>query len=974
MVFKYYKHCAILFLIFSYFGLLKTAQGQIGISEINNYSSNLYKGGTQNWEIAQDRNGVMYFANNEGLLSYNGKYWKLYPLPHKTVVRSVKIAADGKIYVGAQDEIGYFFPDKHGSLQYHSLKDFIPANERQLSDIWDIVITGKDMFFRTTSKILYFKEGSVKVYKAKGAWEFLGNVNNHVFAQDTSRGLLSFKNGEWQLIAKKSEFGSNAITAVLDYGKDTVAVSTLKNGMYLLVGDKLEKKIDVDASSFYNNRIYGAIKLDKNLFAYATNSAGCFIVDKAGRIVQRFGYKEGLQKNNIRSVFLDRNQNIWLGLDDGIDFIVFNNAVKYIYPDVSKQTSSYATRVLNNQLYIGTSNGLYHSKLDANLKDFSYSTQPFYEITNTQGQVWNLNVINQSLMVAHSDGAFIVKGDNAEQLYPYPGTWMFEPVSNQSPAKDIICGTYTGFHHISFDGNKFIDKGDIKVFNESMRFILYDDKSNTIWASHPYRGIYRFNLSADKSSIDKTSLFAVKDGLPSAFYNYIARIDQKVVVATEKGIYEFDEALQAFSPSKKLMPILGETLYQYLNQDKDGNIWFVTNKKVGVVDFQRKNKDKDYTIVYFPELSSKVVPGFENIYPYNKENVFIGSTTGLIHINYLKYLENIKPLNALLTEVKTNGARASTVFGGYFLNGETIVDEQVEDSRLSLPFELNSLHFEYSSTLYEQLDNIEFSYQLKGFDENWSEWSDKSEKDYTNLPAGSYNFKVKARNNLGNESAAVVYSFIILPPWYQTWWFYLFCFLLVCVLIYMLIQRQQRKHLKEQEYLKKAYQLEIEHNEKEIVKLRNEKLENEVNFKNKELATSTMHLMQRGKLLAKIKEELIPIVKTENLEDSPEEFKRILSLINDSERADADWDNFAVHFDHVHSNFLTKLKEKAPSLSGNDLKLCAYLKMNLSSKEIAQLMSVSNKAVEVSRYRLRKKLGVSSDTNLFDYLIEITGG
>jgi DNA-binding CsgD family transcriptional regulator len=190
--------------------------------------------------------------------------------------------------------------------------------------------------------------------------------------------------------------------------------------------------------------------------------------------------------------------------------------------------------------------------------------------------------------------------------------------------------------------------------------------------------------------------------------------------------------------------------------------------------------------------------------------------------------------------------------------------------------------------------------------------------------------------------------------------------------MFILIERQRKKHEKEQEYLKKEYQLDKEHNENEIVKLQNEKLETEVNFKNKELATATMHLMQRGKLISKIKEELLPIVKTENIEESPEEFKKILSLINDAERADSDWEHFAIHFDHVHSNFLTKLKDKIPALSANDLKLCAYLKMNLSSKEIAQLMSVTVRAVEVSRYRLRKKLDVTTDTNLFDYLIEIT--
>jgi DNA-binding CsgD family transcriptional regulator len=391
------------------------------------------------------------------------------------------------------------------------------------------------------------------------------------------------------------------------------------------------------------------------------------------------------------------------------------------------------------------------------------------------------------------------------------------------------------------------------------------------------------------------------------------------------------------------------------------------------VDFKRKEKGKDFSIIYFSELTSKVLAGFENIYPYDQQNVFIGANKGLIHINYLNYVKNIKPLNVNLTQVKISGEKDSILFGGYFLSKNQVSEKQDDNQKISLAHQFNSLHFEYSSTLYEQQNNIEFSYKLSGFDNKWSNWNAKSEKDYTNLPPGKYEFCVKARNNLGSESEAVTYKFSIAPAWYQTWIFYLLCFFIICFFIYLLIQRQKRKHLKEQDYLRKTHLLEIELNEKEIVKLRNDKLEADVNFKNKELATATMHLMQRGKLILKIKEELLPIVKTENIEESPEEFRKILSLIKHAERADSDWEHFSVHFDHVHANFLSKLKEQRPSLSANDLKLCAYLKMNLTSKEIAQLMSVTVRAVEVSRYRLRKKLYVSTDTNLFNYLMEITG-
>ena len=165
---------------------------------------------------------------------------------------------------------------------------------------------------------------------------------------------------------------------------------------------------------------------------------------------------------------------------------------------------------------------------------------------------------------------------------------------------------------------------------------------------------------------------------------------------------------------------------------------------------------------------------------------------------------------------------------------------------------------------------------------------------------------------------------------------------------------QQKKHQKAEVRLKYIHQLELEHSENEIIALRNEKLETEVNFKNKELATTTMHLVQRGKLLAKIREGLT-LIKDAELVNKQEELIKVLKLINEAERSDSDWDHFAIHFDQVHSNFLSKLKAKFPDLSPNDLKICAYLKMNLSSKEIAQLLSITIRAVEVSRYRLRKK-------------------
>ena len=144
-----------------------------------------------------------------------------------------------------------------------------------------------------------------------------------------------------------------------------------------------------------------------------------------------------------------------------------------------------------------------------------------------------------------------------------------------------------------------------------------------------------------------------------------------------------------------------------------------------------------------------------------------------------------------------------------------------------------------------------------------------------------------------------------------------------------------------------------------------------MDFKNSELATNAMHLVQKGELLTKIKSELNQLMKAVDNEKAASELKKVVKVLGEDEKMDKDWEHFTHHFDKVHSDFVVVLKEKYPSITANELKLSAYLRMNLSTKEIAQLMNISVRGVEISRYRLRKKLGISSEVNLFDFLMSI---
>ena len=161
------------------------------------------------------------------------------------------------------------------------------------------------------------------------------------------------------MISSQDELKSSPITAIVNYQADTVLISTLKNGFYLLSGSNLTRMKTAADAFFVKNRINKVLKLKDGTFLVATASGGCVIINKNGALLQHFDNTDGLQDSQVRGIFQDDSENLWLGLDDGIDFIACNSALKYIRPDRRKQTSGYATQILNHQLFIGTADRLY---------------------------------------------------------------------------------------------------------------------------------------------------------------------------------------------------------------------------------------------------------------------------------------------------------------------------------------------------------------------------------------------------------------------------------------------------------------------------------------------------------------------------------------------------------------------------------------------------------------------------------------
>jgi hypothetical protein len=445
------------------------SQSTIGLPAIRNYTSADSHAGVGTWDIAQDSLGRLYFANDGGLLTYDGAHWQHYSLPNKASIKSLAIDEAGRIYVGGADEIGYFFPGMGGMLCYHSLKERLPVIAQQFADIWNIVVYRGAVFFRTNEAIIRWQHGVMRVFDAPDNWQLMTVADTSLYAVDKTLGVEAYRDGQWEV--EVSLPGPLHVTGLVPFKKDSFLVTTLKNGLYLLTGKKLVRW-PVAADALLENDLIGNVRvLGPDRFGIGTFTAGVLILDGEGRLVQQFSSSEGLQNNHVLRMMTDREGDLWLGLQNGVSFVHYNTSVKLIRPMRNNQLVSNSVRIFDGRLYIGTSNGLFTLRLDGRNADISTMKGEFTEVANTKGQVWGLSAAGGQLLAGHQDGALSVEagqpaksggrrrsgGEKASLLINRQGVSGFDSVG---PGR-FVAGTYTGLVWVYDRGGRLVEGGKV---------------------------------------------------------------------------------------------------------------------------------------------------------------------------------------------------------------------------------------------------------------------------------------------------------------------------------------------------------------------------------------------------------------------------------------------------------------------------------------------------------------------------------
>lgn len=946
----------------------------IGVPYIHNYPKNEYKAGTQNWSIAQDKKGYLYFGNNDGLLVFDGVSWQLHRIPNSSIVRSLYIAKDEQIYVGAYNDLGKMVTDLSGKMNFKSLKKYIPDNFHNFDDIWNITSFQNQIVFQSYNCAFLFKNDStVSILKAPVRFQNSFLVNGRLYFNDIEKGLIEYASNTLNALDNCEKIRGEEIWSILPFNNgNDLMICTLNKGIYIYNGTEL-KEWDVPVNSlFKKNQIFSASIIPDNYYAIGTIQDGVIIIDEFGNIIQHINRQKGLQNNTILKNFTDRSGNLWLGLDNGIDYVNINSPITFIEQS-DGIGAGYTAIIYQGKIYLGTNQGLF-------VKDWDNNNQSniFRLIPGTKGQVWYLGVHDDILLCGHNNGTYIISGEKAKQISKIPGAWKFH-TPKRFPGY-LIGGTYSGLTLYKKEKGSWVYSGKIDGFNESFR-VFEEDENGDIWMSHGFKGIYKVTLGKTLDRIQTFRFYTSKDGLPTDYNLNVFKIKGKVVVASDVGIFEYNPQKDQFEYSTYFNQLLSPLKdISFLKEDKSGNIWYMAwNQGKNSTGVFRIQEDLSYkqASAPFALLTGKFISGFESIYFYSDDNIFFGTEEGFAHYSpIIKF--NYNPEFSTFINRATALNLDSIFFYGNSFNGKN----KANPTKYSFPFRDNTFRFSFTSPSYENQDNIEYSFKLSESGHKWSTWSNTTFTEYANLPSGEYIFTVKARNQMGIESQPDSLTFEIMSPWYKTnlaYFIYFLVFVFTAFMgIWMVLKRievtkrkERLKHLrsyrqKEQEYIRQAL-----HNEKKIISLKNEKLRIEMIHRDKELANQTMDLIRKNKFLAKITEDLEKLKKLSNDAALKAKVSSLITKIDRDIDHKKQWEVFETAFDEVHEDFLIRLKTQFPNLTPKELRLCAYLRMNISTKEIAPLMNISVRGVEICRYRVRKKLNIDRDQNLTSMIIDL---
>ena len=937
----------LLFCVFSLFSSLSRGSSIPFSPIVRSYSVSNYNAGIQNWSVAQDERGIMYIGNNKGLLEFDGNRWKLHELPTKNIVRTVYIGEDGKIFVGSFEEFGYFEHDSLDSLVYHSLKDEVKDFRFQNDEIWSIVPVQDEIVFQSFGSLFIYDGHTVRGIRTKSLPLNLFQVGDTFYSQLINEGLSIFINDGFEHLIDRKLLGDSDVMAGLSYD-DGALLLTRNSGGFIYQHGKVVKwhtECDAELEKYTVNR---AVMTKDSCYIIGTISNGVYAIDKKGRLLWKENTDSRLQNNTVLGLYCDADNNVWVALDEGIAYILNNSLVYYYEPPYRKIGMIYDVLVKEDEAYVASNQGVYRMK-----------SGKLELVPGLEEQAWYVKEWGNQILCGHNKGTFQIAGLQASLISDVRGAMCMREIYHEGHPL-LLQGTYTFLNLYKENASgvwSFLNS--LGGFTHMVRGIEMDHRGN-IWVKHLRKGLFRLRISPDLKRVEDLKMYMelgdVKDGNFSLF-----KINGRVVFSNGKAFYTYEDMTDSIIPYEVMNEQLPELKGINDVSHAGGHMyWFVSGRMAYLVKCEMNVFQIEHRIPFslFEGLSIEERAAMV----YDK-----GSKSSYLCLN--NAIARIDADSSLLYK--------SSVKRSLWVSGITVEAEWTGKKKQLSVQEENKIEAEFStvcfSLCYPVYNNYTYKvrYKLEGLNDQWVDNERSLEKKYTRLPFGSYVFKAEVYD--GNQIlASTTLPFVILRPWYLSYWaisgYVLAGLILLLLLQYIVYQSVKKKKDRVIEQQRIAHQAEIEQQEKKIIELEKEQLEADLRFKSKELSGVVMTNIAHQEFLNSLKEE----IQQQKLSGqyTRKNLDKLLALVNNNIVSDEEsWNMFQANFDRIHENFFRNLKQQYPDLTSGDLRFCALLRLNLPTKEIAKLLNISIRGVDAARYRLRKKFNLPQEDSLTDFMI-----
>lgn len=951
-----------IFLKFCFFWICTPLCAQItpalpGQPSVINFTAENYNASTQNWSIAQlPVSGSIAFANSSGVLFYNGSRWNLQPMPGNPIIRSVAAAHDGKVYAGGYGKAGYWdFSKGEGMAKYVSLDTLIFKKGTAKEEIWKIIPTEKFVLFQTFNNVfLLYPDGTVQRIKPPKHFIFAHQVYNRLFVPVPGSGLYEIDNQQLTSIANTPELSGLRIRCMLPYKGNNLLLAAEKQGIWILSQLHTLQKLGGDGGNWLAaHSVSFGLQLKNGNYLFGSSDGGAIIINDMGEMLDHFDNTTGLQSNTILEGMEDRDGNIWLVGDKGIDLVVKNSPFR-LYTTPTKFMDAV---VWKNNIYFATNHGL----LFQNYREWKSGKNPrFTPVPDIKEFVWNTSVFDNQLIAGSAFGTFLIKENGSvKRISSVSGGWAIQRLKTDS--NYLIQGNYLGL--ALFKKNAQGEWDFFKQIEQDIHPIkeIAQDNEGTIYIKHAYEGLYRCRLSGELN-IEKTE---VPENLPVYGVtpkNSLFEYNGKVYITSDSGILkwekgeknirpapEIEKQLEVNKKSKKIIPGTKND-YWIIQRNRNNRFDYLVKGDSGQIKSQHTFSIHNFNLNYDYE---KIKPLDESHYLFFGGNVLaLFSMQSPFKENYLSY----KPYFSQLL----------------FRDGNKWMEQEIgSTTTITVPNKFNYFLLRYTFPVFDK--DVTYRYKLEGngVQDNWSDWVSVGEREFLNMSPGTYRFTVQT--DLVPNTISI--TIIVLPPWYWSWWAKIIYLVLCCLGIVLFLRwyaaRLKIKHRQVLEKMTETLKKQQEAIEREQEKLKKEQLEMTLNAKVREAADSAMILIKKNEFLQKLKKDLTKIKEGNDKNSAISQSDRLIKMIDDNIKDEHDkWMLFESNFNQVHEQFYKKMLERYPGLTASDLKFAAYLKMNLTSKEIAPLLNITVKSLELKRHRLRKKMNLSADQNLNEELMK----